>query len=378
MSDPTVSCPSCGHEFKLTESLAAPLLESERKRFAVEEARKARQALEAELATRDRLNADLQGNVKVLNEKLTAAQGAEVEFRRKERELNDRLREAALAVEKGVAAGLAAVEAKALQRADEASRQKLAEKDKVVADALRQVDEMKRRMEQGSQQLQGEVQELELEALLRSRFPHDVIEPVPKGEHGGDALQRIVNTLGQACGCILWEAKRTKSWSDGWLPKLRDDQRLAKADLAILVSTALPKGVESFECVDAVWVTSPRVALAVATVMRRSLMDLAAARKGAEGQQSKMQLVYQYLTGPDFRRRVEAMLERYNELKDGLEREKKFLQARWAERHQQIDKVLEATAGLYGDLQGIAGRSLQEIAGLEAPALPEAGEPREP
>ncbi len=130
----------------------------------------------------------------------------------------------------------------------------MAEKDKLIADAQRQVEEMKRKMEQGSQQFQGEVQELELEALLRAKFVRDTIEPVPKGEHGGDALHRVLGPLGQICGTILWESKRTRNWSDGWLGKLRQDQRAAKADIAIIVSQVLPKGIETFDLIDSVLV----------------------------------------------------------------------------------------------------------------------------
>jgi len=137
----------------------------------------------------------------------------------------------------------------------------------------KQIEDLKRRAEQGSQQIQGEVQELELEALLRAKFPCDTIEPVPKGEFGGDALQRVVSPLGQVCGMILWESKRTKNWSDGWLTKLRDDQRTAKAEISVLVSQVLPKGVENFDLVDHVWVTHPSVAIPVGIMLRQRSGD---------------------------------------------------------------------------------------------------------
>src|SRR3972149_2166032 len=138
------------------------------------------------------------------------------------------------------------------------------EKEHTIVSMQKQIEELKRKAEQGSQQLQGEVHELELEALLREKFPLDSIEPVPKGEHGGDILQRVAGPMGQTCGTILWEVKRTKNWSDGWLVKLREDQRTAKAEVAVIVSQVLPKGVETFELIDGVWVTQPRAALPVA------------------------------------------------------------------------------------------------------------------
>jgi len=213
------------------------------------------------------------------------------------------------------------------------------------------------------------VQELELENLLRSKFPFDTIEPVPKGEFGGDVLQRVVGAGGLASGTILWESKRTRNWSDGWLAKLRDDQRAARAELCVLVSQVLPKGVESFDVVDGVWVTSPRAALPVATVLRHTLLEVSTARQVSEGQQTKTELVYQYLTGPRFRHRVEAIVEAFTSMQDDLAAEKKAIQRQWAKREIQLNNVLQSTAGMYGDLQGIAGKSLQEIEGLALPAL---------
>ncbi len=416
MQEPTIRCPNCQAEIRLTESLAAPLVAATRRQFeqqlaakdadiskreaavrdqqaavaraqatieeqvsaklnaqrgaiAADEAKKARLALETDLSGKDRLISDLNETVKVLNTKLTTAQKAEAELVRKQRELDDAQREMDLTIEKRVTEGLGAVESKARQRADEDNRLKMAEKDKLIADAQRQVEEMKRKMEQGSQQLQGEVQELELEAILRAKFPRDTIEPVAKGEHGGDALHRVLGSLGQVCGTILWESKRTKNWSDGWLAKLREDQRAAKAEIAIIVSQVLPKGVESFDHIDGVWVSHPKCAIPVAIALRHSLTELAAARQAGEGQQTKMEMVYQYLTGPRFRHRIQAIVEKFGDMQEDLDKERKFLIKQFAKREEQIREVIDATAGMYGDLQGIAGKTLQEIEGLGLRAL---------
>jgi len=231
------------------------------------------------------------------------------------------------------------------------------------------IEELKQKAEQGSQQLQGEVQELELENLLRAKFPFDSIEPVPKGVFGGDILQRVVSQSGQPCGTIIWETKRTKNWSDGWLTKLREDQRTAKAEVSVLVSQVLPKGVEAFDVVEGVWVTNPRAALPVATVLRHTLLQVGMARQASEGQQTKTEMIYQYLTGPRFRHRVEAIVEAFSTMQEDLDKERKAIMKQWAKREEQIERVMGATVGMYGDLQGIAGKSLQEIEGLEFPAL---------
>jgi hypothetical protein len=416
MTEPTLTCPSCSTEIKLTESLAAPLIADTRRRYETQLARKeaevaareaaireqqeqlamARQAVDAELATRldqergkigvaEALKAkrlvetDLEARAKEiadLNEvlrqrdtKLAEAQQAQAELIRKQRDLDDAKRELDLTIENRVQAELAAVRDKVKQETEAALTLRVREKEEQIASMQRQIEDLKRKAEQGSQQLQGEVQELALEALLRQRFARDLIEPVPKGEFGGDLIQRVIGPAGQVAGSILWEAKRTKNWSDGWLGKLREDQRAAKADIALIVSQALPKGVQTFDYIDGVWVTDPKCAVAVAVALRESLLGLSAARLAGEGQQTKMEKIYRYLTGPRFRHRIEAVVERFAEMQADLDRERKAMTRLWAKREEQIHGVVETMAGLYGDLQGIAGRSLQEIEGLEMPLL---------
>lgn len=399
MTEPTIICPNCKTEIKLTESLAAPLLEATRRDFekrlkqkdadlamtlkeevakiAAEEARKAKLVLSAELDQKTRAVADLEKTLTENNTKLAEAQKAQADLLRKQRELDTKLREADLAVEKRIQAGLNATREQARKEVEEQQKLKVAEKEQIISSMQKQIEELKRRAEQGSQQLQGEVQELELEKLLRAKFPFDVIEPVPKGEYGGDVVQRVVGAGGQACGTILWESKRTKNWSDGWLTKLREDQRTAKAEIAVVVSRALPKDVETFEFVDGIWVAHPRVALPVAAMLRQSLMEVAIARQASEGQQTKTEMVYQYLTGPRFRQRVEAIVEAFSSMQEDLDREKKAITKQWAKREEQIDRVMQATVGMYGDLQGIAGKTLQQIEGLELHALTAPQETRE-
>jgi hypothetical protein len=396
MTEPTITCPNCKTEIKLTESLAAPLiaatrqqfeqqlaqkdsdqvadqvaaqLKAERARIIVEESKKAKLASAAELENKVRELGDLQEVLKARDEKLAEAQKAQVELIKKQRELDDAKRELDLTVEKRVQEGLDATRLKAKKEAEDEQKLKVMEKEQTIAAMQKQIEDLKRRAEQGSQQLQGEVQELELENLLRTKFPFDSIDPVPKGEYGGDVLHRVVGAGGQSGGTILWEFKRTKNWSDAWLVKLRDDQRSAKAEIAVIVSQILPKGVDTFEMVEGVWVTHPRAALPVAMILRQSLLELALARQTTEGQQTKTEMVYQYLTGPRFRQRVEAIVEAFSTMQEDLDKERKVIMKQWAKREEQIERVMGATVGMYGDLQGIAGKSLQEIEGLELTAL---------
>ncbi|MGO9992674.1 MAG: DUF2130 domain-containing protein [Steroidobacteraceae bacterium] len=391
MTEPTIVCPKCGTEIRLTESLAAPLiaatrqqfqqrlsekdaelavqLKAERVRAAAEESRKAKLESAAEMEVKVRELVELQEVLKVRNEKLAQAQQAQAELLRKQRELDDAKRELELTVEKRVQDGLAEVRSKAMRDAEDGLKQKVLEKDQTIVSMQRTIEELKQKADRGSQQLQGEVQELELEALLRAKFPFDSIEPVPKGEFGADIVQVVNSQGGQPSGTILWEIKRTRNWSDGWLMKLREDQRAAKAEICVLVSNVLPKGVETFDIVDGVWIAHPRCALPVAAVLRNTMLQIALARQVSDGQQSKTEMVYQYLTGPRFRQRVEAIVEAFSAMQEDLDKERKVITKQWAKREEQIERVMSGTIGMYGDLQGIAGKSLQEIDGLELRAL---------
>ena len=416
MIEPVITCPQCKIDIKLTESLAAPLITATRERYEKRLAEKdaeyahregqlrdreakiasAQRNLEAEIAAkmvqqRNKIAAeefnrakltlanDLEQKIKAIGElqevlkerdlKLAEAQKAQVEVLKKQRELEDAKRELELTIEKRVQQSLTAMREQGRKEAEEELKLKVFEKEQTISSMQKQIEELKRRAEQGSQQLQGEVQELELENLLRAKFPRDSIQPVPKGEFGGDVIHRVNGTLGQSCGFILWECKRTKNWSDGWLAKVREDQRTAKAEIAVIVSHALPKDVETFELMEGVWVTHPRAALPVAVMLRQSLLELAAVRQASEGQQTKTEMVYQYMTGPRFRQRVQAIVEAFSCMREDLEREKRAILKQWAKRDEQIDRVMQATVGMYGDLQAIAGKTLQEIEGLEFPAL---------
>jgi len=416
MNEPVIHCPSCRSEIKLTESLAAPLIEATRRQYedilaskesqvasreaairakeselekaktaideqvaakvkaerqviAADEARKAKERAASDLEQKAKEVSELQEVLKERDAKLAEAQKAQAEIMRKQRELDDARREMDLTIEKKVQESQAVIRDKARQEAEEALKLRVLEKEEQIASMQRQIEELKRKAEQGSQQLQGEAQELELESLLRSKFPMDLIEPVPKGEFGGDVIQKVLGVAGQPCGTILWESKRTKNWSDGWLSKLRDDQRAAKAELALLVSNALPRGLNSFDHVDGVWVAEPRCAIPVAMALRQSLIEIAKVRQAQDGQQTKMELVYEYLTGPRFRHRIEAIVEKFSDMQSDLDRERKATLRQWAKREAQIRGVIEATVGMYGDLQGIAGQALQEIDSLTLPAL---------
>ena len=350
-------------EAAVTKQLAERLAVEKKLIIEVEE-RRAAQRFADELAERERDQREQAERIERLQAKLTASQTAEAELKRREQDFQDRERELPLKIEREVSGRLDQVRATAASETEQRLSLQLNDKDRTIRELATKLEEASRKAQQGSQQAQGETLELVLEEQLRRHFPFDELQPVPKGEFGGDTLHVVRDSSGRECGRILWEFKRTKVWQAGWLPKLRGDQRSARADLAVLVTQAMPPDVQHFNEVDGVWVSSLGCTLPVATALRASLLQLAGQRRNAEGQQTKSELVYAYLTGPQFRGRIEAIAERWSEMQKDLADEKKATLKRWAKRESQLNTLLESTAGIYGDLQGIAGRDLTEIQAL--------------
>ena len=416
----TVTCPQCGEQIRLNESLAAPLvkeverkyqqqmrqqqdamaarekevndraallarqaaeaeqrvsaqvqtrLEQERKQVIAQEAERAKQRVADEMAQQASALQQNEARLRELAAKLQTAQQHEAEFLKQKRALDDERRELKLQIEKQVQQELETVRLQAQRQAEEQMQLKVHDKDEAIKALRRQIDELQRKAEQGSQQAQGEVLEIQAEQQLRARFPMDEIAPVPKGEFGGDLLHTVRDQSGQACGSILWEFKRTKAWSEGWLAKLRGDQRAAGAELAVLVTQTLPRDITHFDHMEGIWVSSLGCTLPVAIAMRQALIELSHARRAGQGQETKVQQIYSYLTGPQFRHRVGTIAEKFTDMRADLDQERKFLQKQWAKREKQLELVLEASEGMYGDLQGIAGRSLAEIDALEPQLL---------
>ena len=323
---------------------------------------KAREELGLELKDREAALAEMQAKVQ-------QAQQKELAFLKEKRELEEKARNVELEVTRRTQEELKKVREQALKELDEQYRLKLLENEQKVEGLLRQIDEMKRKAEQGSQQMQGEVLEVALEELLRDLFRKDSIEPVPKGVRGADVIQRVFDDNGMDCGLILWESKRTRHWSKDWLPKLRDDLRAVKASRSVIVSEQLPEHIQHFGQVDGVWVVSWACVHPVAAALREGLVGAAKARRALDGQHGKMELVYNYLIGQEFYNRVSGIVEAFVTMGQDLEEEKRAFTTRWNKRAKQLDRVLVSTSGLYGDLQGIIGSTLPEIKGMSLDAL---------
>ena len=311
----------------------------------------------------------LQEDLEFKDKKLREAQQNELVLRKQKSDLEARERNVDLEVARKIDSERASIYSEASRKADEEYQLKDKDKERKIADLIKQLDEAKRKAEQGSQQAQGEVLEVELEQMLKSVFPYDIIEPVPKGIKGADVLQKVNNPMGQYCGSIIWESKRTRNWSDGWIDKLKDDQREVKADIAVLMSIALPKEINGFSQVKGVWVTSFPLAMGLALALRENLLEVASAKQAAVGKAEKMEAIYNYLSGTEFKQKVEAIVEAFVTMNIDLTKEKVAMEKLWAKREQQIKKVITSTARMYGDMQGIIGASLPEIKSLELKSL---------
>ncbi len=249
------------------------------------------------------------------------------------------------------------------KKATEEQRYIIAQLQKQLADATKAKDDLSRKLEQGSQQTQGEVLELELEEILKVEFPHDEIVPVPKGVSGADVIQKVKDHSGRVCGQIAWESKKTKAWSEGWIQKLKDDQRVIKADLAVIASAVLPEDVKGFVFRDGVWICDIKLIIALATALRINLLNVSRERAMSVGKNEKMEVLYSYLTGVEFKQRVEAIVEAFSNMDDGLKKERLAYEKIWSEREKQIKKVITNTVGMYGDLSGLV--ALPQIKRLE-------------
>ena len=251
----------------------------------------------------------------------------------------------------------------ASKKAAEEQQYVVAQLKKQLTDAIKAKDDLARKLEQGSQKTQGEVLELELEKILKAEFLHDEIAPVPTGVTGADIIQKVIDRTGRACGQIAWETKKTKSWNENWIQKLKDNQRAIKADLAVIVSAILPEDVKGFIFRDGVWICDIKLIIPLAIALRINLESIIREKSMSVGKNEKMEVLYSYLTGVEFKQRVEAIIEAFTSLDAGLKKERLAYEKIWAEREKQIKKVIANTVGMYGDLSGLV--SLPQIKSLE-------------
>ena len=373
MSDQQITCPNCKTTFPLSSTLSAQIkdhlkaefdrdFEAEKKKIWVIAQAKANEKIDQEQKLKLK---DLETQNKVNQEKILESEKKELEFLKQKRELEERQKNVELELERKLSIESQKISEKAKKEAEELGRMKILEYRKQNDMMQKQIEELKRKAEQGSMQIQGEVQENDLKELLLQNFPIDLVEDVPTGIRGADLIQTVRSQFAQKQGIILWESKNTKTWTEDWIKKLKDDQVATKSDIAILVSKTLPEDIKLFGNRNGVWVCSYESVLPLISTLRIHLLEMGKIKTSLVGRDEKMEQLYNYLMGNEFRNKIENIVSAFTGMKQDLESEKRAMGRIWSKREKELERVVTSTSGLYGDLQGIAGNALPQVESLE-------------
>jgi len=355
----TIKCPSCGEEIEITEALSQTVREDLEKEIRLKLEKKIKEESSEEFKI-------LQEELKLKNAKLDESREAELKLRQDKLKLEDEKRSFELEKQRQLDEERNKIRQQTLLEASDSHRLKDMEKDKTISDLKNALEDMQRKANQGSQQLQGEVQELDLEDYLRTTFPQDEINPVGKGVRGADVSQTVKTTLGTICGVILWESKRTKAWVDDWATKLKDDLRSSQANIPVIVSTVLPKNISTgFGFYEGVWVTEPKYIQPLVEILRKNLIDVAREKHNGKDRGTKADMIYSYLTSDAFVQQIQNIIEVHQSMQQEIQKEKAAFEKIWKERESQAQRILVSTAGIYGSIQGVAGHTLPSVKGLD-------------
>lgn len=361
-----IKCPNCGHEFEPTD-LIRDEIQKEVNSKAEEWKKKKEKELEESL--RKNISSDFETKLRLLEQnnkdnedKLKTARQKEADFLRKEQELKNKEAEIDLTVQKQLqkdreklTEDIRKIEEQKVAVKDTEYQMRLKELEKQLDDQKKLAEEMRRKSEQGSMQLQGEVQELALEELLKAAFPFDVISEVGKGVRGADCIQTVRNNLGQECGKIIFESKRTKDFANDWIEKLKADMRSQGADIAVIVTQALPKDMDRFGEKDGIWVCSFAEVKPIVQMLRDGIIKISTALKSQENRGDKMHLLYDYLTSREFAEQWQAIREGFMSMKLSIQRERDAMEKLWKAREKQLEKVLLSAVHVRGSIEGISG-----------------------
>jgi hypothetical protein len=397
----TIKCPSCGNEFEPNESIRQEIekelnqkaTEWQRKKneeFQIkmeEEKKRLQQTLEENI--RKSISSDYANQLRLLEqankdneEKLKEARQQQLEFLKKEQELKTKEEELELSVQKQLQKEREklAEEIRKLEEQRVAAREtefnmRIKEMEKKLEDATKLAEEMKRKAEQGSMQLQGEVQELALQEMLQSAFPFDIISEVGKGVRGADCIQTVRNSFGQECGKIIYESKRTNAFATDWIEKLKADMRSQSAEIAVIVTKTMPKDMDCFGIKDGVWICSFSEVRALTTVLRDGVIRVFNTAKNNENKGDKMQLLYGYLTSNEFAEQWKAIREGFMAMKLSIQKERDAMERLWKSREKQLEKVLLNAAHIRGSIEGISGMDSVDLNLLEGGGDEDSGLP---
>jgi hypothetical protein len=382
-----IKCPNCGTVFEANESireevqkeLRAKMIDWQNQKQKEFDAEKVRLQKETEESIRRNIASDFETKLRLLEknnkdneDKLKEARQQQVEFLKKEQELKNKEAELELSVQKKLqeereklSGEIRKLEEQRIAAKETEFQLRLREMEKQLEDQKKLAEEMRRKAEQGSMQLQGEVQEIALEEMLRNTFPFDLITEVGKGVRGADCIQTVRNNFGQECGQIIYESKRTTSFANDWIEKLKADMRNLGAEIAVIVTKAMPKDMDCFGIKDGVWICSFGEAKALASVLRDGVIRVYGAAKSNENKGDKMHLLYDYLTSSEFAEQWKAIREGFMAMKLSIQKERDTMERLWKAREKQLEKVLLNAAHVRGSVEGIAGMNSVDLNLLE-------------
>ncbi len=371
-----IICPNCKKVVPLTEALTHRMREqlAQKEQDLHKDAEKWKEEqqklLDVQLTERIQKEMELRmrdakNETDELKKKNALFQEQVLEMNRTMRQLKAHDEERAIEMEKKLAEEQEKIKETVKRQVEEANHLKMLEKDKKLDDVMRLNDELKRKLEQGSQQTQGEVLELEFEESLRRKFPHDEIQEVPKGISGADLVHIVKNNYGKIAGTIVWEFKRTKTWERDWVLKLKDDQRKINAEIAVIITQVLPKEIKGFGLHEGVWVGDFQSVLGLGEILRHELIKIAIVRSSVQNQNEKKDVLWRYLTSTQFNHKIQAIADVYHSMREDLETEKKLFKKKWAKQEMNIQKVTDSIFEMHGELESIIGKELQDIKGTE-------------
>ncbi|UCC95939.1 MAG: DUF2130 domain-containing protein [Candidatus Omnitrophota bacterium] len=411
MPDQTIKCPKCGAD--LTEALTSQIEQSIKLKYEADAAAKDKEvqekieeinkqakeleeknqaieekvtqqvkAKQKEIAEQERkkILAEQEEQTKALEEELEIkrkqlymANKKELELRKQQKKLDEEKETLELTVQRQLDEERKKITEQASKKAAEEHMLKDREKDNQLAAMKKQIDELKRKADVGSQEAQGEALEGELQEYLERSFPFDKFEEIKKGARGADVIHIVHNTAGKECGKILWESKNTKDFQKSWIEKIKKDQQEANAGIAVIMSVALPAGIDSFDIYDGVWITDYKSLKGLATALRQGLIEVARQKLVTTGQDSIKDLLYQYITGQEFIMRIRAIVEAFQRMNDELAKERRSMARLWSRREKQITTVIENVAGIHGSIEGLVGshKALPEIELLSLESIAE-------
>lgn len=358
-----IKCPKCGEEIEVSEALTATIKEQMGKSLKEEGFREAEQKFKSEAAEESKL---LKEELKFKTKKLEETRDEALKLSQEKMRLEDEKKSFELDKQRQLNEEREKIRQQTLLEASDAHRMKDLEKEKMINDLKKSLEDAQLKASQSSQQLQGEVQELDLEEYLRTAFPLDEINPVGKGVRGADISQIVKTSMGTVCGVILWESKRTKAWVDDWASKLKDDLRASKANIPVIITTILPKEIKSgFGFFQGVWVAEPKYIQPLAEILRKNLIDVAREKHNGQDRGTKADMIYTYLTSDSFVQQIQSIIEVHQNMQTQIQKERTAFEKIWKEREAQAERIMISTAGIYGSIQGVAGQSLPPVKGLD-------------